>query len=143
MLQVRFRGVCDFVRKSATRVVFNAENRILGFYRYDHVSLSEKILTEQKTVRNDCDADLLSISMYILGFVAFALIIGFDLGTFIPAFFAFLLSFLSIGVVFYMGAQFLWSKSLPRFESRLLHELASRRLVEIHTRDKDEQVEFA
>jgi hypothetical protein len=68
-------------------------------------------LTEQKTVRNDCDADLLSISMYILGFVAFALIIGFDLGTFIPAFFAFLLSFLSIGVVFYMGAQFLWSRA--------------------------------
>jgi len=110
--------------------------RIVSYSFIDLVTcsfLKKSLATKKATITNVHDTELYSAFVYIVGFGAFASIIGYDLATFMPMFFAFLISYLSVGTAFFIVAHFLWAKTLSRFDSRFVHELASRRLVEIQS----------
>ena len=75
------------------------------------------------------------IGSYFLGYLALAFIIGLFLTNILPAYFAFFVSFVSLDYAFFIGAHFLWTKRMTRFEGRIVHRLLKANLLEFNYKE--------
>ena len=66
-----------------------------------------------------------------MGYLACAYVIALELPSFLPTYFSFLISFVSIGAAFFVGAHFIWVKKMGRFEGQIVQKLLRAKLIEL------------
>lgn len=72
----------------------------------------------------------ISLLIASIVYVSLSFIVGFDLASIFPIGLAYVVSYAFIGSLFYIFISFMFPRETMHFESRLLYELSSRKLVE-------------
>jgi hypothetical protein len=95
----------------------------------------------QRTQKNDRRKRIFSVgvlSLLIIAYVIISFVVANVLSTTVPNYpMACALSFPSVAIAFYLGMHFVMPSQMAQVDSRLLHELAKRKLVEF--RDIEEE----